>query len=266
MKTLLTTFGFSSPKIFRPTDPLPLVKRLLQTIALCFLCAFFAVSAHSQSLPAAPANLVGSGGNTQASLSWSAVTGASSYKVKRTTGSGSTFSTLATVPAGPYTDTGLTNGTTYIYVVTAVNATGESGNSNQISVTPQGIAPSAPGSPSFSNIAPVSVTVNAPALPANSTSLNLQQKLSSASNYVTVATGLAGSSATNVTGLSVYTSYSFRFIAAGPWGRTTGSANSVTTSNLPTPGSPSFSSITPITIVVTAPALPPLMTDRKSVV
>jgi fibronectin type 3 domain-containing protein len=37
-----------------------------------------------------------------------------------------------------YTDVGLANGTTYFYVVTAVNAIGESANSNQASATPQG--------------------------------------------------------------------------------------------------------------------------------
>src|SRR5207237_989040 len=43
-----------------------------------------------------------------------------------------------------YTDTGLTNGTTYFYVVTAVNGSGESGNSNQAIATPQPPAPPAP--------------------------------------------------------------------------------------------------------------------------
>src|SRR5262249_30376989 len=44
-----------------------------------------------------------------------------------------------------YTNTGLTNGTTYYYVVSAVNAVGESGNSGQISSTPSAPAQIASG-------------------------------------------------------------------------------------------------------------------------
>jgi len=43
-----------------------------------------------------------------------------------------------------FTDTGLTNGTTYFYVVAAVNASGASGNSSEVSATPQSVAPAAP--------------------------------------------------------------------------------------------------------------------------
>jgi len=46
---------------------------------------------------------------------------------------------VATPAATPtsFVDTGLTNGTTYLYRVTAVNAVGEGAYSNQASVTPQ---------------------------------------------------------------------------------------------------------------------------------
>ena len=40
------------------------------------------------------------------------------------------------VPSHELYGYGLTNGTTYYYVVTAVNSAGESGNSNQASATP----------------------------------------------------------------------------------------------------------------------------------
>src|SRR5262249_37035188 len=53
------------------------------------------------------------------------------------TTSGGPYTTIATgVTATSFTNTGLVNGTTYFFVVSAVNAAGESGNSNQASATP----------------------------------------------------------------------------------------------------------------------------------
>ncbi|HVH69506.1 MAG TPA: malectin domain-containing carbohydrate-binding protein, partial [Candidatus Dormibacteraeota bacterium] len=90
-------------------------------------------------LPAAPTNLTATPGNTQVSLSWTASSGAASYNVKRSTTTGGPYSSIATgVTTTNFTDTGLTSGTTYFYVVSAVNSNGESANSNQVSATPSG--------------------------------------------------------------------------------------------------------------------------------
>jgi len=86
-------------------------------------------------LPAAPAGLTGTPGNTQAILSWNASPGTASYNVKRL-GSGASYITITNVTTTSYTDTGLVNGTTYDYVVSAVNAWGESLNSSPVSVMP----------------------------------------------------------------------------------------------------------------------------------
>src|SRR3989338_3689146 len=87
--------------------------------------------------PSSPTNLTGTSGNTTASLSWSASSGATSYTVKRSTTNGGPYTAVATGLTGTsHADTGLTNGTTYYYVVSAVNADGESANSAQASVTP----------------------------------------------------------------------------------------------------------------------------------
>jgi cellulose 1,4-beta-cellobiosidase len=87
-------------------------------------------------------------GNAQVSLSWTASSGATSYNVKRATVSGGPYTTVATgVTVTNYTNTGLTNGTTYYYVVSAVNSVGESANSAQVSATPStggGTVPTAP--------------------------------------------------------------------------------------------------------------------------
>ena len=86
--------------------------------------------------PSTPTNLQATPGNAQVSLTWSASTGATSYNVKRSTTSGGPYTQMASPTTTSFTDTGLTNGTTYYYVVSAVNATGQSANSNQVSATP----------------------------------------------------------------------------------------------------------------------------------
>jgi hypothetical protein len=100
-------------------------------------------------VPAAPSNLTASAGNAQVSLSWSAVSGATSYNVEYSTTSGGPYQTITpSVTGTSYTQTGLNNGVNYYYVVTAQNATGQSSLSNQASVTPVAPAPApAPSGP-----------------------------------------------------------------------------------------------------------------------
>lgn len=87
--------------------------------------------------PAAPTGLVASAGDAQVSLTWSPVSGASGYGVKRATTAAGPFTTIATVSSGTaYTDTGLTNGTTYHYAVTTLVSVAESARSTTTSATP----------------------------------------------------------------------------------------------------------------------------------
>jgi fibronectin type 3 domain-containing protein len=57
---------------------------------------------------------------------------------------GGPYTIVASATSTNYTNTGLTNGTTYYYVVTAVNSAGESGNSFQVSATPQATSAAPP--------------------------------------------------------------------------------------------------------------------------
>ncbi len=87
-------------------------------------------------VPSAPQNLAAVAGNNKVSLTWSspvsnggsAITG---YNIYRN-------GTLLTsnISSSSYTDTGLTNGDTNTYYVTAVNAIGQSAPSNSVSATP----------------------------------------------------------------------------------------------------------------------------------
>ncbi len=110
--------------------------------------------------PAAPLNLTATGGNQEVSLAWTASSGATSYQVKRATTNGGPYTTVASPAGTSYTDTTVTNGTTYYYVVTAVSASGESANSNQTAATPSATPPAPPTNPGNSSCATPISAVN----------------------------------------------------------------------------------------------------------
>src|SRR5580698_564717 len=95
-------------------------------------------------VPAAPMGLTATAGNAQVTLNWTASSGATGYYVKRSTTSGGPYTQIATLAAASDTDTGLTNGTKYYYVVSAYNSAGQSANSAEVNATPVLAAPSAP--------------------------------------------------------------------------------------------------------------------------
>jgi hypothetical protein len=88
--------------------------------------------------PSAPVSLTATAGNAQVSLSWSAASGATGYKVLRgSTAGGESPTPIATPASNSYVDHGVTNGSTYYYVVVANNAGGDSGRSPEVQSTPQ---------------------------------------------------------------------------------------------------------------------------------
>lgn len=92
-------------------------------------------------VPAAPANLSALPGDAVATLTWDSVAGATSYNVKRSTNNVGPYLTVTNVTAANDTDTGLSNGTNYFYVVSTINAGGESTNSLPVAVRPVSLAP-----------------------------------------------------------------------------------------------------------------------------
>jgi endo-1,4-beta-xylanase len=130
--------------------------------------------------PPAPTGLTATAGNGQVALAWSASSGAASYNVKRATTSGGPYATVGTATATSFTNTGLTNGTTYFFVVSPVNGVGESANSNQVSATPQAATFTLQASPS---------------------SLTVARGASGTSTIAIVRTGFTGSVALSATGL-----------------------------------------------------------------
>jgi fibronectin type 3 domain-containing protein len=102
--------------------------------------------------PAAPTNLSATAGDSTVSLDWddNSEGDLDGYNVYRSTTSGSGYTQIngSLVGSSDYTDNSVTNGTTYYYVVTAVDtSSNESGYSSEDSATPSDTtAPAAPTS------------------------------------------------------------------------------------------------------------------------
>src|SRR5262249_39235837 len=113
--------------------------------------------------PGAPTLNTATGANGSVSLGWSAPTsnGGSAitgYRIYRSTNN--RHVTLLTTPCNvtSWTDTGLNNGTTYYYKVTALNSIGEGPRSNELAATPTTSA-TAPGAPTLNSATGGNTTV-----------------------------------------------------------------------------------------------------------
>ena len=176
--------------------------------------------------PAKPAGLAAAPGNGKVTLSWTAAAGATSYHVLRSMASGYTGSkaVAVNVTATGYTDTGLTNGTTYYYLVTAVNARGQSGSSNQASAQPVAPPPAPTGltaTPGASGSKTITVSW---AASAGASSYVVSRAATSGGTYAQVGTPTAASFAN--TGLTSGTTYFYK-VAAKNAGGTSGAAGPV---------------------------------------
>jgi hypothetical protein len=89
-----------------------------------------------------PSRLTAIAGDAQVSLAWNSSANATGYNVKRSTVSGGPYLTVVTNTGGlNYTDNAVTNGTTYYYVLSALNSAGESTNSSAVSAQPVSLTP-----------------------------------------------------------------------------------------------------------------------------
>ena len=86
--------------------------------------------------PTVPTGLTaGAVSSIQINSQWNASSNAASYNIKRSITNGGPYTTIATgVAATNYSDSALSAGITYYYVVSAVNGGGESTNSAQASI------------------------------------------------------------------------------------------------------------------------------------
>jgi fibronectin type 3 domain-containing protein len=176
-------------------------------------------------VPAPPMGFTAVAGNTQVALNWTASSGATGYYVKRSTTTGGPYTQIATQATTTDTDTGLTNGTKYFYVVSAYNSAGQSANSAEVNATPVLQRPAAPmGLAATPGDAQVSLTWTAS---ASASSYHLKRSTTSGAE-----TQISAPTSTNYTdtGLTNGTKYFYEVSAVNPGGE---SANSSEVSATP---------------------------------
>ena len=173
--------------------------------------------------PDIPTNIRASAGDNQVTVSWDNVTGATSYNVYYGTATGvTTASTKVTGATSPNAISGLLNGTTYFFVVTAVNGDGESAVSFEASATPSATPP--PAAPSLTSATAGNAKVTLVwGTVTGATSYNVYYGTATG---VTKATGTPVNGVTSpydVTGLTNGTPYFFIVTAVGAGGESAAS-------------------------------------------
>jgi fibronectin type 3 domain-containing protein len=195
---------------------------------------------------APPTGLGATPSSGQVSLSWTASVGASGYQVKRSTVSGGPYATVGCSASTSFVDTGLANGTTYFYVVSATYAGGPvagggSADSTQVSATPQGATPQPPtGLGATPGNAQVSLSWTAS---SGATSYNVKRSTVSGGPYTTV--GSTGGTTFTNTGLTNGTTYFYVVTAVNASGESGSSAQVSATPQAAVPAPPTAVSANP---------------------
>jgi fibronectin type 3 domain-containing protein len=180
--------------------------------------------------PAPPIGLTASPGNNLVILGWNPSTGATSYNVKNATNTGGPYTTITNMTATSFVDTNVTNGTTYYYVVSALNQYGESANSSETNATPAPIPPPAPtGLTLMASNAQVSLSW---AVSPGATSYNVKSATNNGGPY-TIITNVTATSYID-TGLSNGTTYFYVVSALNAYGESPDSPQ-MSTTPFPTP-------------------------------
>jgi rhamnogalacturonan endolyase len=190
--------------------------------------------ASSNAVLSPPASLTAVPGNTQITLNWPAVVGATGYSVQRSATTGGPYTQVGTSGGTSFTDNGLTNGIAYFYVVATTNADGTGTNSAQATATPIATVPVAP---TGLNATPgnAQVILNWTAS-VSATSYVVREATNSGGPYTTLSSTVAGTTYT-ASGLANGTTYYYVIAAAsaGGTGANSSEANatpSVNASNL----------------------------------
>ncbi|MCB1175870.1 MAG: fibronectin type III domain-containing protein, partial [Leptospiraceae bacterium] len=182
-----------------------------------------------------PQGFIASGVYQAVELQWSAVAGASTYNLYWSTSANPSIANANKIEnvSSPYVHGGLTNGTNYYYIVTAVSGSTQSNPSTSVGATPQNIAPDAPALAITAGDTQNSLSWNAV---TGAVSYTIYWASSSGvTSGSTSISGLTGLSYTH-TGRTNNTTYYYKITAVNPAGESPLSAEVNGTPSEPPPG------------------------------
>ncbi|WP_165452515.1 S-layer homology domain-containing protein [Paenibacillus thalictri] len=185
--------------------------------------AFYTQNPSPPLAPDAPVLQPAAAGNGKVTLTWNPVARATGYKVYQSVTSGTYGTETATVSGSVYTydAAGLSNGTTYYFVVKAANSGGDSAASNEVSAVPVTV-PAAPAD--ISAIASIGQAIVAFSIPGDDGGSAITGYEVTSSPGDITATGAASPIA--ITGLMNGTTYTFTVKAINSAGSGAASAAS----------------------------------------
>jgi len=176
-------------------------------------------------MPNAPTSVVATVNSANSIIvSWKEVSGATGYRIYRSTTSSGTYELVGTTSAISYTNSGLTLGTTYYYKVSAYNSGGEGSQSDKVSTIALPMAPT--GMTATPNS--TSITISWSAV-TGADGYKIYRSTTSSGTYAEISTSTT-TSYTNI-GLTAGTVYYYKISAYNSSGE--GSQSSISAITLP---------------------------------
>ena len=189
--------------------------------------------------PGAPTNLGATAtSSSQINLAWTDnANNETGFKIERKTGTGGTYSQIATVGANvtTYSNTGLSANTNYFYRVRANNSSGDSAYSNEANATTPDVTPTAPSNLAANAISTTQINLTWSDNASNETGFKIERKTGSGGTYAQIATVGANVASYGDSGLTSGTTYYYRVRANNAVGDSgySNEANATTFSNPP---------------------------------